>query len=108
MLKKLIKILLILVFSTNNLFAQDIPIIVISPGKSLQSFNTVGSAVEVINSETINNSSNFSLANVIEDNSTSTNLFQMGGHGSNAGIQLRGIEKRSVSYTHLRAHEKLR
>jgi len=94
MLRKIIKILIILVFSANNLFAQDIPIIVISPGKTVQSLSTVGSTVEVFTSDTINNSSHFSLANVIDDNSTSTNLFQMGGHGANIGIQLRGLEKR--------------
>jgi vitamin B12 transporter len=94
MLRKIIKILIILVFSANNLFAQGIPIIVISPGKTVQSLSTVGSTIEVITSDTINNSSHFSLANVIDDNSTSTNLFQMGGHGSNIGIQLRGLEKR--------------
>lgn len=94
MLRKIIKVLIILVFSANSLFAQDIPVIVISPGKTVQSLGTVGSAVEVFTSDTINNSSHFSLANVIDDNSTSTNLFQMGGHGSNIGIQLRGLEKR--------------
>ena len=94
MLRKIIKILITLVFSVNNLFAQDIPIIVISPGKTVQSLSTVGSAIEVFTSDTINNSSHFSLANVIDDNSTSTNLFQMGGHGANIGIQLRGLEKR--------------
>ena len=94
MLRKIIKILITLVFSVNNLFAQDIPIIVISPGKTVQSLSTVGSTIEVFTSDTINNSSHFSLANVIDDNSTSTNLFQMGGHGSNTGIQLRGLEKR--------------
>jgi len=94
MLRKIIKILIILVFSATSLFAQDIPVIVISPGKTVQSLGTVGSTVEVFTSDTINNSSHFSLANVIDDNSTSTNLFQMGGHGSNIGIQLRGLEKR--------------
>ena len=94
MLKNIVKIILFFVLLPNNLFAQDIPVIVISPGKTVQSLNTVGSSVEVFNSDTINNSSQFSLANVIDDNSTSTNLFQMGGHGSNIGIQLRGLEKR--------------
>ena len=93
-LKNIIRILLILVFSTKSIFAEDIPVIVISPGKTVQSLNTVGSSVEVFSSETINNSSHFSLANVIDNNSTSTNLFQMGGHGANVGIQLRGLEKR--------------
>ena len=94
MLMKIIKIFIILFFSANNLFAQDIPVIVISPGKTVQSLGTVGSSVEVFTNDTINNSSHFSLANVIDENSTSTNLFQMGGHGSNIGIQLRGLEKR--------------
>jgi len=94
MLGKIFKISIILVFSANSLFAQDIPVIVISPGKTVQSLSTVGSSVEVFTSDTINNSSHFSLANVIDDNTTSTNLFQMGGHGSNIGVQLRGLEKR--------------
>jgi len=94
MLKKINTILIIFFLSSINLFAQDVPVIVISPGKTIQSLNTVGSSVEVFTSDIINNSSHFSLANVIDDNTTSTNLFQMGGHGSNTGIQLRGLEKR--------------
>ena len=94
MLKNIARVLIILIFFVNNLFAEEIPIIVISPGKTVQSLSTVGSSVEVFNSETINNSSHFSLADVIDDNSTSTNLFKMGGHGTNIGIQLRGLEKR--------------
>ena len=74
--------------------AGDIPVIVISPGKTLQSFNTVGSTVEVITSDKISNSSSSFLPNIIDENSTSTNMFQMGGHGANTGIQLRGLEKR--------------
>ena len=92
---KVLALSLIIIFSFNKeIFAEDIPVIVISPGKSIQSLNTVGSSVEVISSDKINNSSHFSLGNVIDDNSTSTNLFQMGGYGSNIGIQLRGLEKR--------------
>ena len=94
MLKKIIKLIIILVFPVNNLFAADIPIIVISPGKTAQSLNTVGSSVTVIEGDTINESSHFSLANIIDDSSTSTNIFQMGGHGANTGIQLRGLEKK--------------
>ena len=93
-LKKTISLLITLAISSSNLFAEDIPIIVISPGKTVQSLGTVGSSVDVFTSETINESSHFSLAHIIDDNSTSTNLFQMGGHGSNIGIQLRGLEKR--------------
>ena len=94
MLKKLLKIFIVLIFPYNSVFAEEIPIVVISPGKTVQSLSTVGSSVDVFTSDTINNSSHFSLANIIDDNSTSTNLFQMGGHGSNIGVQLRGLEKR--------------
>ena len=79
MLKNIARVLIILIFFVNNLFAEEIPIIVISPGKTVQSLSTVGSSVEVFNSETINNSSHFSLADVIDDNSTSTNLLKWEG-----------------------------
>ena len=39
--------------------AVDIPIIVIAPNKSPQSYSTVGSSVSTINQETISNSNNF-------------------------------------------------
>jgi len=88
-------ILLLKIFSiTSNLKAEETPIIIISAGKTTQSINTVGSSVEVVTSDLINNSSYYSLANIIDDNSNSTNLFQAGGYGGNIGIQLRGLEKR--------------
>jgi len=91
----LITILLLKTFLiTCNLRAEETPVIIISAGKTSQSINTVGSSVEVIDSEAINNSSYYSLADVINDNSTGTNFFQTGGHGGNIGIQLRGLEKR--------------
>ena len=92
---KIIVSILIIIFSFQNLFAADIPIIVIAPGKTPQSLNTVGSTVTVIDGDKINESSHFSLVHIIDDNSTSTNMFQMGGTGGgNVGIQLRGLEKR--------------
>ena len=94
MLRKIIKLIIILTFPVNNIFAADIPIIVIAPGKTPQSLSTVGSSVTVIDSDKINESSHFSLANIIDDSSTSTNMFQAGGLGANTGIQLRGLEKR--------------
>jgi len=81
-------------FITSNLRAEETPVIIISAGKTTQSINTVGSSVELITSDLINNSSYYSLADIINDNSTSTNLFQTGGLGGNIGIQLRGLEKR--------------
>jgi vitamin B12 transporter len=89
----LITTLLILI-SFSKIFAKDIPIIVISPGKTIQSSNIVGSTVEVVASEDIENSSHADIANIINDFTTSTNLFQAGGTGANIGIQLRGLEKR--------------
>ena len=85
-------IVFIIIFSliSNKVLADNIPIIVIAPGKNPQSLATVGSTVTVIDGDDLNTSSNFSLANIIDDNSTSTNMFQMGGTGANTGIQLRG------------------
>ena len=60
MLKKIIKLIIILIFSFNHVFAEDVPVIVISPGKTVQSLSTVGSSVEVFTSDIINNSSHFS------------------------------------------------
>ena len=94
MLKKIFSLLLLLIFSAKMLFAADIPIIVIAPGKTPQSLNTVGSTVTIIDGGEISESSHFSLAHIIDDHSTSTNMFQMGGTGGNVGIQLRGLEKR--------------
>ena len=96
MLKKLkiVLLLLILQLLSTKLPAVEIPIIVISPGKTPQSYHTVGSSVTVIDSSTIENSSDSFLADVISDSATSTNMFQMGGHGTQQGIQLRGLEKR--------------
>ena len=93
---KLKLIITILIFSLNfsNVFADDIPVIVISPGKTAQSYDEVGSSVSVIDSDQIEGSSSYFLSNIIGDNTTSTNMFQMGGEGTNTGIQLRGLEKR--------------
>jgi len=91
---RIIALFLLLQISSTNLLAGDIPIIVISPSKTPQSYNTVGSSVTVIDSNTIKNSSDSFLADVISNNATSTNMFQMGGYGTNQGIQMRGLEKR--------------
>ena len=92
--KIFIFIVLINLFFLKQSFSQDIPVIVIAPGKTPQSLNTVGSTVTVIDVDKINESSHVSLAQIIDDSSTGTNMFQMGGHGANTGIQLRGLEKR--------------
>ena len=90
---KIFLVTLILLFS-NKLFAKDVPVIVISPGKSIQSSSTVGTNVTVISGDTIRKSNEIFLGDIIDGNSSSTNTFQMGGSGTNMGIQLRGLEKR--------------
>ncbi len=95
MKKAYIFLLISLIFvPLQTIAAEDTPVIVISPGKTLQSMDTVGSTIEVIDNETINNSSYSMLGEVIAENSTSSNFFQTGGSGGNTAIQLRGLEKR--------------
>ena len=48
-------LILIFVFSFTKLFADNIPVIVIAPGKSVQSYSTVGSSVSVLDKETLEN-----------------------------------------------------
>ena len=85
---------LIIILFSNKAFSEDVPVIVIAPGKTPQSLSTVGSTVTVINGETIRNSNEIFLGAIIDQESGSTNTFQDGGHGTNMGIQLRGLEKR--------------
>ena len=94
MLKKIIKLIILLIFPISNLFAADIPIIVIAPGKSIQSYSSVGSSVSVIDSKDIKNSNEFFLGNILDNSLPGMNYFSQGGHGSVTGIQLRGLPKR--------------
>ena len=91
---RIIIFLLIFIFSFNKLFAGDIPIIVISAGKTYQSKGIVGSDVEVIDSKAISESNEFFLGDVLSENLNGMNYFQTGGHGTTSGIQLRGLPKR--------------
>ena len=59
MLKKIIKLIIILSFPVNSLFAADIPIIVIAPSKKAQSISTVGSTTTVFDESSINNANDF-------------------------------------------------
>ena len=64
MTKSLIKYLIfVILFSLKfaHSFADGIPIITIAPGKSIQSYSSVGSSVSVIDESTINNSSEYFL-----------------------------------------------
>ena len=77
-----------------NLLAKDIPIIVISPGKTLQSKGTVGSDVDVIDNKVLKNSSEFFIGDILDNNLNGLNYFQQGGYGTVSGVQLRGQPKR--------------
>jgi len=94
MLKKLLKILIILSFPLNTVFAADIPIIVIAPSKKSQSVSTVGTSVTVLDETFFKNSNEFFLGDALATNSTSINFFQNGGQGQTSAIQLRGLPKR--------------
>ncbi|SVA91645.1 uncharacterized protein METZ01_LOCUS144499 [marine metagenome] len=90
-----IKILiLIFIFSFTKLFADNIPVIVIAPGKSVQSYSTVGSSVSVLDKKTLENSDEFFLGDILDNGLPGMNYFQSGGHGTTSGIQLRGLPKR--------------
>ena len=96
-MEKIIKLFFlttILLLFFNKVFSKDVPVIVIAPGKTPQSLSTVGSTVTVIDGDTIRNSNKSFLGAIIDQESGSTNTFQDGGHGTNMGIQLRGLEKR--------------
>ena len=89
---KLISIFFCLINFTAK--ALDIPIIVIAPSKSPQSYSTVGSSITSIDSETIKNSNNYFLGEILNKNLPGMNYFRSGGHGTVSGIQLRGLPKR--------------
>ncbi len=94
MLKKFLKILIILSFPLNTVFAADIPIIVIAPSKKSQSVSTVGTSVTVLDETFFKNSNELFLGDALATNSTSINFFQNGGQGQTSAIQLRGLPKR--------------
>jgi vitamin B12 transporter len=81
-------------FFSNFVFSKEIPIIVISAGKTPQSYSTVGSQVTIIDSKTIEKSSGSTLTELLENESQGLNIFRLGGKGTNTGIQMRGLPKR--------------
>jgi outer membrane cobalamin receptor len=52
--------------SSSFSYADNIPVIVITPSKSIQSYNNVGSSVSIIDSEIINDSSEYFLGDVLD------------------------------------------
>ena len=91
-LKILFCFVLLLLSKTSK--AEDIPIIVISPGKTYQSLGTVGSDVSVVTEKDIKNSGNFFASDVISNNVIGTHFSRQGGVGTNSLFQVRGLPKR--------------
>ena len=75
-------------------FSKEIPVIVISAGKTPQSYSTVGSQISIIDAETIKKSTGTTLTELLESESQGLNIFRLGGKGTNTGIQMRGLPKR--------------
>ena len=86
--------LFFLFFKSVIVYAKDIPIIVISAGKSQQSKSIVGSDVMIVDQETISNSNENFVGDILSENLMGMNYFQSGGYGTVSGIQLRGQPKR--------------
>jgi vitamin B12 transporter len=81
-------------FETEKVYAKDIPIIVISAGKSPQSKSVVGSDVTVVGENTLSSSGENFVGDILSENLMGMNYFQSGGYGTVSGIQLRGQPKR--------------
>ena len=86
--------LFFLFFKSIIVYAKDIPIIVISASKSQQSKSIVGSDVMIVDQETISNSGENFVGDILSESLMGMNYFQSGGYGTVSGIQLRGQPKR--------------
>ena len=82
------------IFFSIYVFSKEITIIVISAGKTPQSYSSVGSQVTIIDSETIEKSSGSTLTELLDSETQGLNIFRLGGKGTNTGIQMRGLPKR--------------
>ena len=93
MLQRLFIFFYFVLFSISA-FSEEIPVIVISAGKSPQSKSIVGSDVSIIDQNLISNSNEFFVGDILSENLMGMNYFQSGGYGTQSGIQLRGQPKR--------------
>ena len=93
MMLRLFLLFYFLLFST-LVFSKEIPIIVISAGKTPKSYSSIGSQVTIIDSKTIKNSSDSFLTDLLSTEAQGMNIFSLGGRGTNTGIQMRGLHKR--------------
>ena len=93
LLKTIFLFFIVFILSFKSI-AKDIPIIVVAPSKSAQSYSSVGTSITSIDREKISKSGKFFLGEVLNSNSVGMNYFRSGGHGTVSGIQLRGLPKR--------------
>ena len=91
---RLYLILVIFLISFKISLADEIPIIVIAPSKTYQSYSSVGTSVTSLDSNQIQESGKFFLGDVLNYSSPGMNYFRSGGYGTVTGIQLRGLPKR--------------
>ena len=90
----LLKVLTLIIFFSNSLLSKEIPVIVISAGKTPQSKSIVGSDINVVNQEKINESNEFFIGDVLNQSLSGMSMFQSGGYGTVTGIQMRGLPGR--------------
>ncbi len=79
---------------TNSGFSNEIPVIVIAPGKTIQSKSTVGSDISAIGKKEISQSNDYFIGDILHDNLPGMGMFQRGGHGTVSAIQMRGLPAR--------------
>ena len=73
---------------------EEIPIIVISSGKTEQSLSSVGSSLELISDQEIQENNSIFIGDLLDFNINGSNYSRQGGQGANTIIQLRGLPKR--------------
>ena len=91
MMFRVLVFLYTILFSTQSI--AETPVIVISPGKTIQSKSIVGSDVSVIEGQQINES-DFFIGDIIGYSVPGMSMFQAGGYGAVTGIQMRGLPGR--------------
>ena len=94
MCQMMLRVFLYFILFSTNLYSKEIPVIVISASKTPQSYSSVGSQVTIIDSKTIEQSSDSFLTDLLNNEVQGMNIFSLGGRGTNTGIQIRGLPKR--------------
>ena len=87
-------IIIIIIFYSKIVLSKEIPIIVISAGKSPQSKSIVGSDIHSIDENQISESNEFFIGDIINQSVSGMSMFQSGGYGTVTGIQMRGLPGR--------------